>query len=75
MAGNVRLKHTTHEADKTLYFYEGEADVKKGVVSIPKDRPEWIRRAWVLGYRNNTKGEPYRIEDLIPLEVISPDKE
>lgn len=63
---NVRLKHIIHEADTVLYLYDGELEVKKGVVSIPKDRPEWIRRAWVLGYRLDSKGENARLEDLTP---------
>jgi hypothetical protein len=69
-AKNVSLKHTIHSApEKTVYFYDGELIAKDGVIKIPADRPEWIRRAWVLGYRLDPKtGENTRIEDLIPTE-------
>lgn len=51
MAKSVKLKHPILTGDKMLYFYEGEAPVKGGVVEITTDRPEWIQRAWMLGYR------------------------
>ena len=67
MAKNISLKHTIWtEGEKTVYFYEGELTAKDGVVSVPADRPEWVRRAWVLGYRLDPKtGEQTKIEDLI----------
>ncbi len=65
--GNVRLKHTIWtEGEKTVYFYDGELTAKNGVISVPKDRPEWIRRAWVLGYQLNAKGEPVDLTELTP---------
>lgn len=65
MAANIRMKHTIHEADTTVYFYEGEVEAKEGVVSVPRDKPEWVRRAFILGYRlNPNTGEEYRLEDL-----------
>ena len=66
-AKNIALKHTIwHEGEKTVYFYEGELVAKEGVVKIPADRPEWVRRAWVLGYRLDPKtGEQTKLEDLI----------
>lgn len=67
MAKTVKLKHTVHTADKMFYFYEGEAEVKEGVVTIPADRPEWIRRAWVMGYRLDPKtGENLELSDILP---------
>lgn len=67
--GDIRLKHTIwSEGTKQVYFYEGELTAKDGVVSIPADRPEWVRRAWVLGYRLDPEsGEPQRLEDLIEI--------
>lgn len=63
----VSLKHTILTGTKTVYFYEGEAVVTNGIVSIPKNRPEWIKRAWILGYKLNPKtGKPVRLEDIVP---------
>lgn len=53
MADTVRLMHTHMRGDRKFYFYEGETDVEGGVISLPTNRPEWIRRAWVMGWRLN----------------------
>lgn len=69
MAANIRMQHTIHTADKVVYFYDGEVEAKEGIVSVPRNRPEWVRRAFVLGYRlNPNTGEEYRLEDLNPEE-------
>ena len=69
-AKNVRLKHSIHEADSVLYFYDGELPVKEGVVSVPADRPEWVRNAWINGYDRDPKtGEYIRFEELLPADV------
>lgn len=72
MAKTVALKHTVwSEGEKTVYFYDGELTAKDGVVKIPSDRPEWVRRAWVMGYSLDPKtGEHVRLEDLVPTEVV-----
>ena len=59
MAKNVRLKHSISSADEVLYFYDGELPVKQGVVSVPGDRPEWVRRAWIMGYDRDAKSGEY----------------
>lgn len=56
MADTVKLQHTHRTGDWKVYFYEGEADVKDGVLSLPIDRPEWIQRAWIQGFRHDTNG-------------------
>jgi hypothetical protein len=73
----VALKHTVwNEGEKTVYFYEGELKAKDGVLEVPDDRPEWLRRAWVMGYRLDPKtGENILFDDLVPTEVISAESE
>lgn len=66
----VALKHTIwKEGERAVIFYEGELTAKDGVVEVPNDKPEWIRRAWVLGYRLDPENdsEYLRLED-IPTE-------
>jgi hypothetical protein len=66
----VSLKHTIwDDGEKQVYFYDGELTAKDGVVTIPADKPEWIRRAWVLGYQLDPKTKKQtRLENLIPEE-------
>jgi hypothetical protein len=68
-AKSVSLKHTIwHDGERQVYFYEGELTAKDGVVKIPANRPEWVRRAWVLGYRLDPKtGDHVKLEDLIEI--------
>lgn len=55
-AKSIRLKHTIwNDGEKIVYFYDGELQAKDGVIVIPADRPEWVRRAWVLGYQLDPK--------------------
>lgn len=67
-AKGVSLKHTIWtDGEKTVYFYDGEVPAKDGVISIPGNRPEWIRRAWVLGYQLDPKtGEQVDLTVLTP---------
>jgi hypothetical protein len=52
MAATITLTHTTRrEGEQTVYFYEGEATAKDGKITVPTDRPEWVKRVWLLGYR------------------------
>lgn len=40
-----------------FYFYDGETETKDGIIELPLDHPEWIQRAWVMGYRLNPDTE------------------
>lgn len=52
----VSLKHTIWNTGiRTVYFYEGEAVARDGVITLPRSKPEWIQRAWVLGYQLDPK--------------------
>jgi hypothetical protein len=57
-AKTVRLRHNYREGDWVFYYYEGEAPVVDGVLAIPADRPEWAKRAYVMGFRKDVDGEP-----------------
>ena len=71
MSNTVRLRHSIHSGNRMLYFYEGEAQVKEGVVELPLDRPEWIKRAWILGYQYDPEsGKTLTLEELVP-EYVS----
>lgn len=52
MATTITLQHTTRrDGEQTVYFYDGELTAKDGKLTIPTDRPEWVKRAFILGYR------------------------
>lgn len=52
----VRLRHTTRQGDWRFYHYEGEMPVVDGVLTIPADLPEVIKRAWIQGFRMTAEG-------------------
>lgn len=52
----VRLRHTVRPGSFTQYFYEGQAEVVDGVITLPANRPERIRRAWIQGFRATVDG-------------------
>lgn len=48
----VALKHTIwKEGTRTVHFYDGSLEATDGVVDVPSDKPAWVQRAWILGYR------------------------
>lgn len=55
MAKTVRLLSTKGRAQliEVFYFYDGEVPIKDGVVEIPVDHPEWVQRAYIMGYRHD----------------------
>lgn len=55
MAKAIRLRHIYHSQDLTFHFYDGESEVKKGVISIPVEFPYWARKAYIMGYRLDPK--------------------
>jgi len=59
MAKTVKLLSTKGRAQliERFYFYDGETTIKDGVVEIPLDRPEWVQRAYIMGFRHDPKTE------------------
>lgn len=59
MAETVRLLSTKGRAQliEVFYFYDGETPIKDGIVEIPVDRPEWVQRAYIMGYRFDPETE------------------
>ena len=53
MADTVRLLSVKGRAQliERFYFYDGEVPIVDGIVEIPLDRPEWVQRAYIMGYR------------------------
>lgn len=48
---NVTLLHVVRRYGKEeVHFYDGSRMAEDGLLTIPADRPEWIRRAWNSGY-------------------------
>jgi hypothetical protein len=47
----VQLQHQTFQGDTTLYFYDGEAVVKNGIISLPIENPDWLPRAYARGFQ------------------------
>lgn len=67
---NVRLKHSITGGDSVLFLYDGELQVKDGVVSVPANRPEWVRRAWIEGFDRDPKtGDYIPFDELLPSDV------
>lgn len=59
---DIPLRHAHFEGDWMEYFYDGELWVTDSVISVPSERPEWLRRSYILGFRQTPEGE--WIEDL-----------
>lgn len=59
MAKTIKLLSTKGRAQliERFYFYDGEVPIKDGIVEIPVGRPEWIQRAYIMGYRNDPETE------------------
>lgn len=55
MAETVRLLSVKGRAQliEKFYFYDGEVAISDGIVEIPLDRPEWVQRAYIMGYRHD----------------------
>lgn len=48
----ISLQHIVRRhGNQMVFFYDGALEAKDGLLTLPVDRPEWIRRAWVSGYR------------------------
>ena len=52
----VRLRHAVRQGDWMMYFYDGELPVENSILTIPANRPEWIQRAWIMGFRTTADG-------------------
>lgn len=59
MAETVRLLSVKGRAQliEKFYFYDGEVAISDGIVEIPLDRPEWVQRAYIMGYRYDPVSE------------------
>lgn len=57
MADNVQLRHQFFHGDRMFYFYDGHAQVKGGVISLPVSRPQWVQRAYIMGYRTDPNND------------------
>lgn len=53
MSEVIRLKHQyrSNMPLRVQYFYDGRAEVKYGVIELPVDKPAWIDRAFMIGFR------------------------
>lgn len=48
----ISLQHMVRRhGNQMVFFYDGALEAVDGLLTLPADRPEWIRRAWVSGYR------------------------
>ncbi len=62
----VKLLHLSlREGDNSIYFYDGELESHDGVLDVPNDRPEWVRAAWVKGYRLDPKTQEFLTYDVV----------
>ena len=62
----VKLKHLSwREGELLVPFYDGELTAHDGIIEVPSDRPEWIRGAWVKGFRLDPKTDEFLTFDKI----------
>ena len=55
---SVTLKHVVRRDGKqAVFFYDGAATAEDGLLTLPADRPEWIKRAWLSGYNMNPQND------------------
>lgn len=60
----IRLKHQYKDTVplRTFYFYDGRTVVRNGVIEIPADKPSWLDRAFMVGYRLDPEtGKPLEL--------------
>jgi hypothetical protein len=51
---SVTLKHIVRRHGKqAVFFCDGAATAEDGLLTLPTDRPAWIRKAWLSGYNLN----------------------
>jgi hypothetical protein len=56
-----------------FYFYDGEVPIVGGVVEIPLDHPEWVQRAWIMGYnRDPISEETLTLAEALSGEAVQP---
>ena len=66
----VKLLHLSlREGDNAIFFYDGELESHDGVLEVPDNRPEWVRAAWVKGYRLDPKTEEFLTYDKIEAQL------
>jgi hypothetical protein len=54
----VKLRHGIVNKGKKLFaFYDGLLVARDGVIEVPAERFDWIRRAWVAGYALTPEGD------------------
>lgn len=69
-SASVTLLHLVRrQGDVMFHFYDGALMAKNGLLSIPADRPEWVRRAWVSGYRLAPDGRALNLWPEVEAEV------
>lgn len=64
----LRLKQVGRFMTEWMYFYEGQAPVKDGVITLPLTPAHlpWAQRAFLKGFRENPDtGEPVSMDDII----------
>lgn len=52
---SIFLKHQyqSNMPLRTQYFYDGRAPIRFGVIELPADKPAWIDRSFILGFRRD----------------------
>lgn len=66
----VKLLHLSlREGDNAIFFYDGELESHDGVLDVPNNRPEWVRAAWVKGYRLDPKTEEFLTYDVVEARI------
>jgi len=58
-----------------MYFYDGRAEVHYGIVTLPAEKPAWIQRVFMKGYRvDPVTGKVLELAEIMHMaqDAISP---
>src|SRR6478752_1356040 len=50
---------------RVFHFYDGRAPVEGGVITIPANKPQWVQRAYIMGYNKNIDGSPTTVAEAL----------
>lgn len=58
---------------RVQHFYDGRAEVRFGVIEIPVNKPAWIERAFIMGFRLDPETDrPYDLGQIRAMAAGQP---
>lgn len=50
---------------RVFHFYDGRAPVEGGVITIPANKPQWVQRAYIMGFNRKVDGSPTTVAEAL----------